>query len=298
MAEELPPTEEGTMMRLPWKRTTESEQVANAGDVAQVKQKIADCELAIAEAEKELDRAALQAVLAHDQSASAATAKLDLLRHRRDLLGRALQAAEQKERETSDAARQREWIARKRSLAQKTGQLERDAAEVARAITALQDGIRRMEEAGQSIVALLPPSLRTSARPFHELFSPVVMRDLVRLERYRHGDRSSKPERLGNYMSFQDPRTAAVKGMTDVLAELTASVKQGFEQSGLPAKLPSLPSQPPAPETNGVVVDLRGVDLGVSKNRETDEVAQQHNAQEEEAVSADKPQEQGALMNE
>jgi hypothetical protein len=240
----------------------------------QVRSKLAACEQGIAQAEADLRAISLQAALSEDPDAGHdAVARLNALRSKRELLQNALQAAEQAEAERETAARHREWQARKRSLAQKTGQLERDAAIVCKAIADLQDAIRRMEEVGQSIVALLPPSLRTSARPFHELFSPVVMRDLVRLERYRHGDRSSKPERLGNYMSFQDPRTAAVKSMADVLTELTASVKQGFEVCGLPVtKAPPQPMPETTPQRNdSVVIDLRGQDLGVPKVTEGQE---------------------------
>jgi hypothetical protein len=201
-----------------------------------MRQKIAALEQDIAAAEVELRAVSLSAALSNDPDAGHDTiARLHQLRGRKELLQAALAQAEEAERERLAAMHAREWQARKRSLAQKAGQLERDAAEVARALATLHEGIRRMEEAGQSIVALLPLSLRTQARPFHELFSPQIMRDLVRLERYRHGDRSSKPERLGNYMSFQDPRTAAVKSMADVLSELCASVKAGFDTSGLTA---------------------------------------------------------------
>jgi hypothetical protein len=268
------------------------------GDTEQVRQKLAACEQGIQAAEVELRTISLQAALSEDPDAGHdAIARLNALRSKRELLTNALQAAEQAERERLAALHAREWQARKRSLAQKTGQLERDAAEVARNLTALQNGIRRMEEAGQSIVALLPPNLRTPARPFHELFSPVVMRDLVRLERYRLGDRSSKPERLGNYMSFQDARTAAVKSMTDVLTELTASVKQGFDAGGLSAPTAAQPTRTPAPESSGVVVSLQGVDAqtGLPKPKVTDGTEAQD--EEEEAVSADKPQEQGVTAD-
>jgi hypothetical protein len=255
-------------------------------DVAQVRQKIAACEQDIKAAEADLRRVSLQLALSEDPDAGYdAVARLNQLRSKRELLQHGLQAAEQAEAERLAALHAREWQARKRSLAQKAGQLERDAAEVARALATLQEGIRRMEEAGQSIVALLPPSLRTSARPFHELFSPVVMRDLVRLERYRLGDRSSKPERLGNYMSFQDARTAAVKSMADVLTELCTSVKAGFEARGLPAEHsqpqpPPIVTEEPAQQIDSVVIDLRGVDLGVAK------VTEEPANEEEQAVSA------------
>jgi hypothetical protein len=265
----------------------------NGADTEQVRAKLAACEQGIAQAEADLRAISLQAALSEDPDAGHdAVARLNQLRSKRELLQNALAQAEEAERERLTAQQAREMQARRRALSQHCGTLSRDAAEVARAITTLQEGIGRMEEVGQSIVALLPPNLRTSARPFHELFSPVVMRDLVRLERYRHGDRSSKPALLGNYMSFQDARTAAVKSMAEVLSELTASVKAGFDTSGLTATTAARPATPDTTpqQIDSVVVDLRGVDLVIEKK-----VTQEA---EEEAVSADKPLEQGALTNE
>ena len=78
----------------------------------------ASAEAEIAEASAELDRLALRAVLAGDQSASEATARLDAVRQRRDLLTRALVAAEENERTSREALNARENQARKRALAQ------------------------------------------------------------------------------------------------------------------------------------------------------------------------------------
>jgi hypothetical protein len=237
-------------------------------DVAQVRAKCAALGQDIAAAELTLRQKSLAAALGDDAEALEASKQLQALRDRREFLKLALAEAERIEGDRLAAVHAREWQARKRSLAQKAGQLERDAAEVARAITALQQGIRRMEEVGQSIVALCPLSMRSPARPYHELFSPVIMRDLVRLERFRLGDTESKPKLLGNYMQLQDPRTGIVKSMLDVLAEQIASVKTQFDAPGLTgptaAKATPAPLQT-APETRGIVVDLRGVDLGVPK---------------------------------
>src|SRR4051812_15236469 len=91
------------------------------GDLATVKEKLNATEQEITQASAELDRLALHAVLAGDQSASEATARLDELRSRRDLLTRALSAAEQADRTSREAQHAGEWATKKRALAQHAG---------------------------------------------------------------------------------------------------------------------------------------------------------------------------------
>src|SRR5437763_894473 len=83
-------------------------------DLATVREKLATVEQEITHASAELNRLALRAVLAGDQSASEATARLDALRQRRELLQRALSAAEQADRTSREALNERESQARKR----------------------------------------------------------------------------------------------------------------------------------------------------------------------------------------
>lgn len=215
-------------------------------DLETVKAKIATCDAEIAQAEANLRTVSLQAALSEDPNAgSEAIDRLNQLRGKRELLTNALQAAEQAQAEREAQARHREWQARRRALSQQTGRLQRDAVKVTKALATLEEAIGRMEQAGSAIVALCPPIMKTPARPFHELFSPLVMRDLVRLERYRLGDKSSRPERLGNYMQFQDPRTGMVRSMTDILSEKIATVKALFERAGPTAPVSNETSPPP-----------------------------------------------------
>jgi hypothetical protein len=271
-------------MRLPWKRTSESA-IAQNCDADTALAKLAACERDIQAAENDLRRVSLQIALSEDPDAGHdVVARLNQLRSKRELLTNALQAAEQAEAERLAAVHAREWQARRRAVSQHCGALSRDAAEVSKALAALHEGIRRMEEVGQSIVALCPLSMRSSARPYHELFSPVIMRDLVRLERFRLGDTESKPKLLGNYIQVQDPRTGIVKSMTDVLAEQIASVKAQFDARGLASEQHQPASQQPALVTNGIVIDLRGVDLGVPKVK--DEPANEEDQVQTEGVTA------------
>ena len=98
---------------------------AQATCTAVVRDKLASAEADIMEASAELDRLALRAVLAGDQSASGATARLDALRQRRDLLSRALVAAEQAERTSREALNARENQARKRAAARRSASTRR-----------------------------------------------------------------------------------------------------------------------------------------------------------------------------
>src|SRR5882762_5221713 len=121
-------------MRLFKRATTGSGQAAKPTDLEVIRAKLATVEQEIADASTELDRLALRSVLADDNSASDATARLDELRHRRDLLIRALAAGERAEREAAAALHAREHQARKRALSQHLGRLERDASDVSAAL--------------------------------------------------------------------------------------------------------------------------------------------------------------------
>src|SRR5437588_10024072 len=164
-----------------WFRRKQNMEDANEppSDVETVRGKLAAIERDIQAAESELRAVSLEAALSEDPDAGYDTvARLNQLRSKRELLVNALAAAEQAEAERLAALHVREWQARKRSLAQKTGQLEREAAEIARLTDALHQARNRMAETGQGIVALLPPSLRTNARPYPALLATRTLREL------------------------------------------------------------------------------------------------------------------------
>lgn len=210
-----------------------TEQVVSAqSDVATIHTKLATCEQDIQAAEAELRAVSLQAALSDDPDAGHDTiARLNQLRGKRELLVNALSAAEQAEAEKQTALRAREWQARKRSLAQKAGQLERDAAEVARLTEALHQARERMAETGQGIVALLPPSLRTDARPYPAMLGTRSLRELAELERWRLDQDAPKPTlRLAeNWPNFQDVPTGRITPITELVGQLCTSLKREFE---------------------------------------------------------------------
>ena len=182
-----------------------------------------------------------------------------------------------------------------RSPAQKLGAYEREAAEIAKATQALNDAKARMSETALSIAPLLPRQLRTGAKPWDQLVSPLMVNQLALLEAYRLDPRAQKPDRLANhYDGFIEHRTGRVKPIGEIVGELSQNLKADFERCGLPA--PTAPQDTPAPlqtaapETRGIVVDLRGVDLGVPKAQPaeaTEESAEQFCEQVAKEVTAD-----------
>jgi hypothetical protein len=273
-------------MRLPWKRTSESA-VAQNSDADTVRAKIVAVEQEVQSAEADLRAISLEAALSGSPDAGHdAIARLNQLRSKRELLTNALQAAEQAERDRLAALHAREMQARKRSLAQKLGAYEREAGEVAKATQALNDAKARMSETALSIAPLLPRQLRTGAKPWDQLVSPLMVNQLALLEAYRLDPRAKKPDRLANhYPNFQDRVTGRVKPIGEITAELCTNLKADFERCGLPAEQsPAAPLQTAAPDTSGIVIDMRGVDLGIEKK-----VKDEPTNEEEQAVSADKP---------
>ena len=226
-----------------------TEQVVSAqSDVATIHTKLATCEQDIQAAEAELRAVSLQAALSEDPDAGHDTiARLNQPRGKRELLVNALAAAEQAEAEKQTALRHRTWQAVKRSLSQKTGQLERDAAEVERLVKATHQARERMADTGQGIVALLPASLRTGARPWPDLLHTHTLRELALLEAWRLDQNAPKPHlTLANYWpNFQDVRTGRITPITELVGQLCASLKSAFDGTG--PGLPGTTATPPAP---------------------------------------------------
>jgi hypothetical protein len=247
---------------------------APPSDADQVRQKLSAVSTDIAAAEAELRQASLAAALSDDPDAGYdAIARLNQLQGRKALLQSALQAAEQAERDRAAAFHAREWQARKRSLAQKAGQLDRDAADVAKASKALHEAQARMVETAAGIGALLPRQLRTPARPWMDIMAPMFMRQLGLLELWRLDPTAQKPDKLANYYAeFQNRRTGEVKSITSIIAELAGNLKTEFDRCGpvAVAAAPAAPvvqegpAKPESPANDDYTVDLRGKQLGLA----------------------------------
>jgi hypothetical protein len=287
-------------MRLPFiKHNTAEPGGAASSDVEVIHAKLVDAEAQIATAEAELDRLALRAVLADDSSAFEATARLDELRHRGDLLTRALAAAEQAERDAVTAAQLRDHQARRRSAAQRAGAMQRSARKITELQAALIGEYARLVHSAQDLVATLPPHMRTTAEPWHSILSERELRRFVEVEGHRL-NRETEPE------LFSRPGGAAIaESTTDGyslpplahrIASLTNQVRDHFHRAtpSAPrvqtaiietAKSEAESQHQPEPGAEAVpmpvirsvgellgIVDLRGRDLGVPKTTEAEEV--------------------------
>jgi len=99
-------------------RKPEPEQ-ATPTDVEVIRTKLAECAAQIEAAERDRDQASLSIALSADENAGKdVLARLAELQGKRELLTAALRQAEQQEREEQGRLNAREWLARKRSLAQ------------------------------------------------------------------------------------------------------------------------------------------------------------------------------------
>jgi hypothetical protein len=252
-----------------------------------IRGKLATVDHEIAAAEADLRRASLDAVIGEDPTvAESAVAHLRQLRARRELLHAALQGALDAEDEAQAELRNRDWQTRKRALAQHIGRAQRDAKDLTDALVAVRDAFRRLAGTGQSITALLPPSLRTVATPFHEMLGQNALRGLVNVEAYRLSrdglpapGATERPPLLAQY----EDRTGAIEPLAEIVGELLELVRTAFDHTApakpqtsplvttppvlsAPAPLDAIPPLLGVVLRSGEIVDLRGEDLGVEKS--------------------------------
>jgi hypothetical protein len=264
-------------------------------DVEVIRAKLAAVEQAITSAEAELRRISVESALSDDPAAgSDAITRISELRTRHDLLSNALRAALQAERDNAGRLCEREFQARRRSLAQKLGQLGRDAKEVTEALTALVRAYRKMIGTSRGIIALLPPVMQGSTVGYETPIMPRYLRDLVMVELWRVGNDwnglallEEQPKGLRQY---RDDMSGEVMPLPQILANAAENIRKGFDQAGpaIPAARSAAPviagTAPEAldlvttpastvadtPATADYGIDLRGCDLGVKKSGEPD----------------------------
>lgn len=254
-----------------------------------VRQKLAALEVEIAQASTELDQIALGAVLGDDPgTAESVVAHLDELHQRRDILRRALGAAERGERDEQAAARQREVAARRRAASQHAARLERETRAVSEITADLLTHFDALNDAASALVANLPEPMRSRAEPWHELLSLDELRQAVRIEVSRL-ERERRSPLFGHQygeIALED-RHGALPTLTDRIAKYTATIREHLAAAAQPtpqnlspeprpvSSVPVSvgPSSPPidaAPRTVEVI-DLRGRDLGIEKPEQTPE---------------------------
>lgn len=219
-----------------FKRRAPAEPVG-AGDLATVLGKISAVEQEIADASAELDRLALHAVLADDQSAVAATVRLDELQHRRALLLRALAAAEQAQRDKEAALHAREWQARRRAAAQHASRLERASRNVSEAEANLLSEFGKLTEAAAALVAVLPSHMKTNAEGWQDHLGPAALRTMALMEGYRlaRQQRTSFFERPAGASALERPADGSLPTLSDRISALTSQCRTSFDKSIVPA---------------------------------------------------------------
>jgi hypothetical protein len=202
-------------------------------DIEKVRDKIAAVERDIADAGEELNRLALHAALADDQSASGATARLDELRHRRDLLTRALAAAEQAERERVTARHHRDLQARRRAAAQHAGRLEKLSRSVSEAEATLLSEFGKLTEAAAALVATLPSHMKTNAEGWQDHLGPAAVRTMALMEGYRlaRQQRTSFFERPPGAGAVERPADGSLPSLSERVSALTSQIRSHFNNS-------------------------------------------------------------------
>jgi hypothetical protein len=201
-------------------------------DVEVIRGKIAACDAEIDQAQAELHTISLAAALSDDPDAGkVAITKLTELRARKDLLSDALRAAQEVERQNADRLSEREFQARKRSLAQKVGQIGRDADTLSRALADTRDAFRRLVGTAEGILALLPPSLRIEG--YERLLGAGHLRQLADLEASRLCDGELlTPGAHSLAICAHRDEQGIVTPMTEILAGIVNGVKDAFERCG------------------------------------------------------------------
>jgi hypothetical protein len=197
-----------------------------------IRGKIAACDAEIDQAQAELHTISLAAALSDDPDAGkVAIAKLKDLRARRNLLSDALRAAQEVERANADRLSEREYQARRRSLAQKVGQIGRDADTLSRALADTRDAFRRLVGTAEGTLALLPPSLRIEG--YERLLGAGHLRQLSELEASRlcDGELLSPGARTLAICAYRDEQ-GIVTPMTEILAGIVGAVRTEFDRCG------------------------------------------------------------------
>jgi hypothetical protein len=129
-------------------------------DLETVTARLAEIEAEIADGEAELSRISLNAVLSDDQNAGfECVGRLSELRTRRELLQRALSAAQQAENERIAGLKSKADKARSRALSQHLALMERHAVSIVAAQSAVRDHFRQLVNAADGVRANLPKHL-------------------------------------------------------------------------------------------------------------------------------------------
>jgi hypothetical protein len=277
-------------MRWPFTKQPE----AGTSDVEVIKAKLAQCQADIEAAEADLRRVSVSAVLGDDPgTARDAVTRLRDLRAHHELLQTALQAALDAEAHARAVAEARQHAAQVRSLQQHLGRLDREAADLSTALANAQDHYTRLLDAAESTRAALLPSMAAAGIP--NLLLPAHVQRLTRIELHRVSQHDparimERPPGLGEFERPSDGRiTPLCETVAGIVGNIRARLKTPPPKTQAPQPAPTQPvssaqasvdalsSSTPADVASralgsrGEVVDLRGKDLGVVKEPESEE---------------------------
>jgi hypothetical protein len=213
--------------------------------VSTIRDKIAGLQAQIAEAEVELRAIALDAVIGGNQGAGFdAIGRLQALRAQQELLGAALQAAQDAERAERERLNERAFQAKRRALQQQAGRLQRAARALSQAEATLIEAFNEMSNAATSLVAVLPTPMQPTWRDL------LTSHELWRLA-WNEGDRLTRQAGGGAVLfsrhssagALEDRDTGALPTLASRLEGMVGQIKEGFERQA-PASPPPVASPP------------------------------------------------------
>jgi hypothetical protein len=204
---------------------------------ALIEGRLALCTEALRAADAALSRLSLHAVQSGDDAAAlAAQDHLRQLENQRGLLVAALVECERQDQERQKELRAQQNQSARRALAQHSGRFQRDAGDVAKAISDLKDATARLTASGQSIIAVCPPHLKSPAFPINELLSPSGLAGRIAVESYRL-NRVGKPPAPG--FTYEDNATGSIAPMVEVLSALCSAIREQFDSAPTPRISPA-----------------------------------------------------------
>jgi hypothetical protein len=139
------------------------------------------------------------------------------------------------ERQNAYRLSEREFQARKRSLAQRTAEFQRNAATLSQALAEVTIAYKRMVGTGTGIVSLLPVAMRMDATGLEWLFGASNIRKLAEIEVTRlSGDDGPQPPGARRVIieAHRDEQTGEIAPLSQIVADLVGAVKTQFDRFG------------------------------------------------------------------
>jgi hypothetical protein len=220
-----------------------------AQDLQAVREKLAECEQSIADAEFKIGPASLRIALGNaDPGDDAVGPRLKELHAERDLLRSALEAAEQAEADRLAAAKQHELASTCRAATQHLSRLEKELGAAAVHAANAQRAYERAVEAGRSALASMPTQLRAQ---WMMQLTPKYLQRLLLIETREVGVRAGAtafliPEYYGYAEHIKNWQSGKVPPISQLLARVLEPMRVKLK-SLIPSSSDT-GSQSPAPD--------------------------------------------------